>query len=105
MGSYRADKIFESTITLPGNGQFVNELFLSAIDNPVQINSALVYLVDGQVIELRNLLIRLERNQQVRQPLDYRTSLRVDRIELRIESPAIFGGSRGTLQVQLGLAF
>ncbi|MGZ3689903.1 MAG: hypothetical protein ACXVAX_00280 [Pseudobdellovibrio sp.] len=105
MGSYVAQKIIETDVVVPGNGQFVNEIFLTAVDNPVQINSALVYLTNGQVVELRGLLTRMDRNQQLRQPLDYRTSLRVDRIELRIESPAIFGGSRGSLQVQLGLAF
>ena len=103
-GQFLAQKIVETDITIPGNGQFVNEIFLTAVDNPVQITSALAYLTNGQVVELRYLLTQIGRGQQIRQQLDYRSSLRVDRIELRIESPSLFG-SRGSLQVQLGLAF
>ncbi len=104
MGLFKAQKVLETRVSIEAYGQLVNEVLLTAIDNPVQVNQALAYLTNGQVVDLRSLWGRIERGQQLRQPLDYRNSLRVSRIELNIESPSIFGGSRGTLQVHLGLA-
>jgi hypothetical protein len=104
MGSFRAQKFIETTIRLDARGQFVNELFLAAQDNEVRIHSAIARLVNGQVVDLRYLQGVIRRGQQLRQPLDYRNSLRVDTIELVIESSNLFG-SRGTLNAQLGLAY
>ncbi|MEQ1723394.1 MAG: hypothetical protein ABL930_09480, partial [Pseudobdellovibrio sp.] len=104
MGSFRAQKFVETTVRLDARGQFVNELFLVAQDNQVQIRSAVARLVNGQIVDLRYLQGVIRQGQQLRQPLDYRNSLRVDSIELVIESSNLIG-SRGSLNVQLGLAF
>lgn len=103
MGIQKTQKLLETNLRFNVGGQLVNEVLLTAIDNHVQINSALAYLVNGQVVELRFLLGGIRQGQQLRQALDYRSSMRVDRIELNVESPNLLG-SRGKLQVHLGMA-
>lgn len=104
MGSHRAEKFVDRTIVLRANGQFVNELFIVAQNNHVTIRSAIARLTNGQIVDLRYLVGTVRDGQQLRQQLDYRSSLRVDSIELNIEAGNLIG-SRGSLNVQLGLAF
>lgn len=104
MGSHRAEKFVDKTIVIEAHGQFVNELFLTAQKNHVTIRSAIARLTNGQIVDLRYLVGTMRDGQQLRQQLDYRNSLRVDRIEINIEAGNLIG-SRGSLSVQLGLAF
>lgn len=104
MGSFTAQKIIETTVRLDVRGQYVNEVFAVTRDNEVQISSAVAYLSNGDTLDLRYLTGVIRKGQQVRIPLDYRNSLRVDSIELRIESSNLIG-SRGSLMLHLGLAF
>lgn len=103
MGQFKAIKVIETKVRLDARGNFVNEIYVKAESNSVDIKSALAYLTNGQVVELRQLLGTVRKNEQYRSLLDYRNSLRVDRIELVIQS-GLFGGS-GKLNVQLGLAY
>lgn len=103
MGVFKAIKVIETQVRLDTRGQFINEVYVQADSNSVDIKSALAYLVNGQVIEVRQLLGTVRKGQQYRVLLDYRNSLRLDRIELVIQS-GLFGGS-GKLNVQLGLAY
>lgn len=103
MGLFKAIKVIETQVRLDTRGQFVNEIYVRAESNSVDIKSAVAYLANGQVYELRHLLGTVRKNEQYRVLLDYRNSLRLDRIELVIQS-GLFGGS-GKLNVQLGLAY
>lgn len=103
MGVFKAIKVIETQVRLDTRGNYINEIYVRAESNSVDIKSALAYLVNGQVIEVRQLLGTVRKGQQYRVLLDYRNSLRLDRIELVIQS-GLFGGS-GKLNVQLGLAY
>ena len=103
MGVFKAIKVIETQVRLDTRRQFVNEVFVRAESNNVEIKSALAYLTNGQVFEVRQLIGNVRRDQQYRILLDYRNSLRLDRLELVIQS-GLIGGS-GKLNVQLGLAY
>jgi hypothetical protein len=103
VGSHRADKFLDRDVVIDVNGALVNELYLVASNNRVAINSAVAYLMDGQVVDLRGVVGEIRDGQQVRSQLDYRFSLRVRQIVLNIESPNLIG-SRGNLNIHLGLA-
>ncbi len=104
VGSIKLQKFIETRANINVRGSFVNEVYFAAESNEVEIRSAWVVLSNGQAFEARNLIGTLRRGQQTRQLLDYRNSLRVDRIELRLASPNLIGSS-ATLRVQLGLAY
>lgn len=104
MGSFRAQKFIVTDIRLSAMGQFVNELYLTAQDNHISIKEARVRLANGQVLDLPHLRGTISKGQQMRLRLDQWYSLRADEIILSIESPNLLG-SRGTLAVQLGLAW
>lgn len=104
MGETRTDKFIDTNIYLNASGQFVNELYLVALENHVQIKSAEARLTNGQVVSLPQLAVTIGRNQQLRIRLDSYYSLRVDQIILITTSPNLFG-ARGKLQTHLGLAF
>lgn len=83
-------------------GSYVNEVALVAAKEDLHINSVLVYLVDGQVMSLQQFNSRrLRENQVLRDRLDRRHSLRVDRIEVNATSGLI--GSRGIIRVDVGI--
>lgn len=103
MGTHKAQKLIDTNIHLNVYGQLVNEIYVTAQGNPVMVRSALAYLTNGQIVELRGLLGNIHEHRPIRAPLDYRNSLRVERIVLNIESGNLLG-SRGSLNVQLGLA-
>jgi hypothetical protein len=103
MGTHKAQKLVDTNIHLSVRGQLVNEIFVTAQNNPVLIRSAIAYLSNGQAIELRSLLGNIHENRPVRTVLDYRNSLRVESIVLNVEAASLLG-SRGKLNIQLGLA-
>lgn len=100
-GSFRVEKLVDTRANLSARGQFVNEVYIVIDKNNVDVKSAWAYMTNGQPVELR-----MRGNMgpgQYRIPLDYRNSLRLDRIELEMRSGLI--GSRASVNVQLGLAF
>lgn len=102
-GMNRLPKFITQDVTIQVRGQLVNEIILRALDNQVEIQSALAYLTNGQVIDLRQVTGTIGNQNEVRVRLDYRYSLRVERIVFRATSSNLFG-SRGQLSVILGLA-
>ena len=104
MGTHRAQKLIDTNIHLNVRGQLVNEIYVTAQNNPVLVRSAVAYLSNGQIVELRNLLGNIHENRPVRTMLDYRNSLRVESIVLNVEAASLLG-SRGSLNIQLGLAY
>ena len=104
MGSFRAEKLLVKNISLDVRGQYVNEILIDVQKNNVKINSAVAYLTNGQVVELRSLLGVAREGRRIAARLDYRNSLRIDRIEMTIETAGLFG-SRGSVQIQLGIAY
>ena len=104
MGVIQAQKFMAIDVRLDVRGQFVNEIFLGAIDNHIGIKSAQARLANGQMIDLQFMRGTLRRDQRAQVRLDYRNSLRIDTIYLTIESPNLVG-SRASLGIQLGLAY
>lgn len=102
-GTTRVPKLISQDVTIDVRGQLVNEIILRAVDNQVQIDSALAYLSNGQVIDMRQVTGTIGRQNEFRAQLDYRYSLRVDRLVFKATSSNLFG-SRGQLKVILGLA-
>ena len=102
-GTTQLPKLISQDVTINVNGQLVNEIILRAIKNQAQIESALAYLSNGQVIDLRQLTGTIGSQNEFRTQLDYRYSLRVDRLVFKATSSNLFG-SRGQLKVILGLA-
>jgi len=103
-GSHRLEKFAETSIYISASGQFVNEVLLTSIDNRVEIRSAQARLANGQMISLNQLAVTLRKGQQFRLRLDSYYSLRIDQIILTAVSPNLIG-SRGQLNVQLGVAY
>lgn len=104
MGIIQAQKFIAIDVRLDVRGQFVNEVFLAAIDNHIGIKSAQARLVNGQMIDLRYLVGTIRKGQQYQIRLDYNYSLRIDTIYLTVESPNL-AGPRASLGIQLGLAY
>ena len=104
IGIIQAQKFIAIDVNINAHQQFVNEIFLVAIDNHIGIKSAQARLANGQMIDLRYLTGTLRKDQQMRFRLDYNYSLRIDTIYLTIESPNL-AGSRASLGLQLGLAY
>ena len=102
-GATRLPKLISQTVTVYVGGQLTNEVLVRAFDNHVQIESAVAYLQDGRVVDLRNLTGTVREGQELRSLLNYRFSLRVNRIEIRAVSSNLIG-SRAQLQVIVGLA-
>lgn len=96
-------KFVAQDVVIDVRGQYVNEILLRAIDNDVQIQSALAYLSNGQVIDIRQATGSVRPNQDFRTQIDYRGSVRAERIVLKATSSNLIG-SRGQLSVILGLA-
>ncbi len=96
-------KFLSQAVTVYVGGQLTNEVLVRALNNQLQIDSALAYLQDGQVVDLRNLTGTIREGQEVRSLVDYRFSLRVSRIEIRATSSNLIG-SRAQMQVIVGLA-
>ncbi|MGZ3689901.1 MAG: hypothetical protein ACXVAX_00270 [Pseudobdellovibrio sp.] len=103
-GVFKAEKFIETTFRINLNGNFVNEVFLGAQSNDIEIRSVVVVLTNGQSFEANNFHFTLQNGQQTRQLFDYNYSLRVDHIDFRIASPNLIGPS-GSLALQFGLAY
>ena len=103
-GTNRVQKFINVDITIRTYGQLVNEIVLGAVDNSVQINSALAYLSNGQVIELRQATGYIGQNRRIRVRLDHANSRAVDRIVLNATSPNLIG-SRGQISILVGYAY
>lgn len=103
MGTHKSQKLIDTNIHLSVRGQLVNEIYVTAQNNPVLVRSAVAYLSNGQAVELRNLLGNIYEGRPVRTMLDYRNSLRVESIVINVEAASLLG-SRGSLNIQLGLA-
>jgi len=101
-GTNRIPKILSETVVVRVGNILTNEVLVRAIDNSVSIESAIAVLSDGRIVPLNQLQGTLRRDGEFRSLLDYRFSLRVNRIEIRASSGLI--GSRGQLQVLVGLA-
>lgn len=100
-GEYKVSKL-GGMRTIYVRGQYLNEISLVANKENLHLNSVLIYLVDGQVISLHQFNNRgIREGQMLRDRLDRRYSLRVDRIEINATSSLI--GSRGILRVDLGI--
>ncbi len=103
MGSFRAEKILLKNIRINAGGQYVNEILIDVIDNNVQIDSAVAYLTNGQIVNLQSVTGVTRKGRRIVARLDYRNSLRVDRIEMNIETAGLFG-PRGNIKILLGVA-
>ena len=101
VGEDKVDKI-EVPRTISLRGQLVNEIALSVTKERVQVNSVVAYLSNGQIISVYGLNGTLREGQQKRAQLNYRGSVRVDRIEVNAVSGLL--GSRGVMRVDVGLA-
>jgi hypothetical protein len=101
-GTNRIPKLISETVIVRVGNILTNEVLVRATDNSVSIESAIAVLADGRIVPLNALQGTLRRDSEFRSLLDYNYSLRVNRIEIRATSGLI--GSRGTLQVLVGLA-
>ncbi len=104
LGTSRINKILSQQVVFYTNGRLVNEIILGAVDNSVQISSALAYLTNGEVIELRQAMGYIDQNRRIRVKIDYSASRAVDRIVLTAVSPNLIG-SRGQLSMVVGYAY
>ena len=104
MGTVQAQKFVAVDVRMDVRGEFVNEIYLAAIDNHIRIKAASARLANGQMIDLNYLVGTIEKGRQYQIRLDYRNSLRLDSLYLTIESPNL-AGSRASLAIQLGLAY
>ena len=102
-GTNRIPKILSESTVINTDNRLVNEIVLRAMDNRINVQSVRAYTIDGRVIELRQLTGDLRGNMQKRASVDRYYSVRLERIEIVATSPNLIG-SRGELQVFLGLA-
>ncbi len=100
--SSQAPKFVDSTVSIRLRDELVNEIYLRADKNPVEISDVVVTLSNGQTMHLDHASGTLRNGQAVRLQLHNRFSLRLEQIELTITSPNLIG-SRGQLTTQLGL--
>lgn len=99
----KVDKFVGETIRIDGRHTLVNEIALRVQGSKVDVREVLVYLSNGQVINLREATGTIREGRDVRVRLDRRASLRVERITIDAVARNLIG-SRGTLTVYLGLA-
>lgn len=102
-GNFRLPKLLEQEIVINVDGNYVNEIYFSALKNSVRIISVEMHLPNGEVLQLNRVQGTLGENQQVRFRVNRNYSLRSRQIVIRAGSPNLVG-SRAELQVQLGLA-
>ncbi len=102
-GTNRIPKLISETVVVRVGNLLTNEVLVRAMDNSISIESAIAVLTDGRIVPLNQLQGTLRRDREFRSLLDYRYSLRVNRIEIRATTSGLIG-SRGNLQVLVGLA-
>lgn len=103
-GLTQLPKLVTQDVVIDVRGQYVNEILLRAVSSDVQIQSVLAYLSNGQVIDVRQATGSVRPNQDFRSQIDYRGSVRLERLVIKANSPNLIG-SRGQLSVILGLAY
>lgn len=101
--STKAPKVIDESVSIYIGGRLVNEIILRADKSPVDISDAVAYLSNGQRIDLYPGSADLRNGESRRFRLDYRYSLRVERIEFKLSSPRLIG-SRGVLNTYVGFA-
>lgn len=104
LGSFQAEKFIDMNVNVDVQDQFVNEVFVAAQDNQVEVRDAVAYMSDGRAFQVRNLIGVIQEGRQYRVPLDYRNSLRLRRLVITIRASNPFG-SRSRFYSQLGLAY
>lgn len=102
-GTTKIEKIFGETVTVRVNSLLVNEILLRATSSDIRIQRVEVTLSNGQIYNLPYQAGTLNENREVRLRLNSSYSVRVSRIEIEATSSGLLG-SRGRLQVLLGLA-
>ena len=102
-GLSKFPKLITQSISIDVRGQLVNEILLRGAKSQVDIRSITAYLNNGQILNLNHLSGVIREGQEIRASLDYRYSLRVNRIVIEGNSPNLIG-SLGQLSVILGLA-
>lgn len=103
VGTFKAPKVIKQDVSINTKGALVNELLLRVDNAPVDISSALVYMRNGQIIDLRQLNGSISAGREMRVRLDRYYSVRTSKIVLRIVSPQVVGPS-SKIQVILGIA-
>ncbi len=102
-GSSKIEKIIGETVTIRPSNVLVNEILLRATSSDIRIERVAITLTNGQTYNLPYQAGTLRENQEVRLRLNSSYSVRVTRIEIEATSSSLLG-SRGRLQVLLGLA-
>ncbi len=102
-GTTKIDKIIGERISIRLNNVLVNEILLRATSSDIRISRVAVTLTNGQSYYLPYQAGTLNENREVRLQLNSRYSVRVSRIEIEATTSGLLG-SRGRLQVLLGLA-
>ncbi len=102
-GTNRIPKILSESTVIETNGRLVNEVVIRALGNRINVQSVVAVLIDGRRLDLWNLTGTIRENRQLRARLDRYYSVRVERLEIQATSPNLIG-SRGSVQVLLGLA-
>lgn len=100
--SSQAPKLIDNTVSIRLHDELVNELYLRADKNRVEISDVVVTLSNGQTIHLVQATGTLRSGQAVRVSLHDRFSLRLERVEITMTSPNLIG-SRGQLTTHMGL--
>lgn len=100
--SSQAPKLIDETVSIRLRDELVNEIYLRADKNRVEIADVVVTLSNGQTMHLVQASGTLRSGQAIRLQLHNRFSLRLERIEMTITSPNLIG-SRGQLTTQIGL--
>ncbi len=102
-GTTKLPKLIEQTISIDVRGALINEVVLRAVGASVGISSVQVQMRNGQTIDLRRATGNISEGRDVRVRLDRNYSVRAERIYITGTSNGLIG-SRGQLQVFLGLA-
>ena len=102
-GTSKIDKIIGERVTIRVNNVLVNEILLRATSSDIRIARVQITLTNGQSYYLPHQAGTLNENREVRLRLNSTYSVRVSRIEIEATTSGLLG-SRGRLQVLLGLA-
>ncbi len=102
-GTNKINKIVGETVLIRVGNVLVNEILLRATSSDIRIQRVQITLANGQTYDLPYQAGTLNENREVRLRINSRYSVRVSRIEIEATTSGLLG-SRGRLQVLLGLA-
>lgn len=102
-GTTKIDKIIGEKISIRVSQVLVNEILLRATSSDIRVERVLVTLTNGQSYYLPYQAGTLREDREVRLRLNSNYSVRVSRLEIEATTSGLLG-SRGRLQVLLGLA-